>query len=96
MKKTPKKGYLTKQLVSGRINSYLLAALEESQQYLGKLAADNEGIFLGLASSRQLRRNEIIIKAAKGAILCKPKEIAVILESVGDLQRYMEPPKKDA
>ena len=67
---------MEKLTVAGRINSSLLSALEDSQQYLGKLAADFEGEFLGRAASRRCRLNEILIKAAKGAVTCKPRELA--------------------
>ena len=39
----------------------LLEALQDSQQYLGKLAADHEGSFLGRSAARALARNQKLI-----------------------------------
>lgn len=45
-------------------NAALLEALRDSAQYLGKLAADNEGNFLGRSAKGRLDQNTILIRKA--------------------------------
>lgn len=44
----------------------LLAALKDSSQYLGKLAADHDGTFCGRSAAWRLRKNDALIAKAEG------------------------------